>query len=275
MKRYFLPILFLAAFYSCSVKKQAASYNARTIAPATTPIAVNGKVMANIWMQRSAEYKALCFQAYNLAHLRLDQSLAQTSAKPKAIVTDIDETVLDNSPHDMSEALEGKDFDLKTWKEWTAKAAADTLAGAASFLKYAASKGVEVFYITNREESERAGTLKNLQKFNLPNADNEHLLLKQATSSKETRRNQVLQTHEIVMLLGDNLADFSALFEHKNYEDRLQNTQRQAAEFGKKFIVLPNPAYGDWESVLYQYKYQLKAAQKDSVLKKWAIKEAY
>lgn len=266
-------MLFLAALYSCSAKKHAVS-TAKSTASATVSAPVSGKVMANIWMQRSAEYKALCFQAYNIAHLSLDQSLTQTSAKPRAIVTDIDETVLDNSPHDMSEALAGKDFDLKTWKAWTAKAAADTIPGAASFLKYAASKGVEVFYITNRDEDERTGTLKNLQKFNLPNADNEHLLLKQTTSSKETRRNQVLQNHEIIILLGDNLADFSALFDHKNYEERLQNTQQQAAAFGKKFIVLPNPAYGDWESVLYQYNYQLKAAQKDSVLKKWAIKEA-
>jgi 5'-nucleotidase (lipoprotein e(P4) family) len=272
MKKIFLPFLILL-LSACSLQKPQNLADKRSITNAA-PIAINGKIMANIWMQRSAEYKALCFQAYNLAHLRLDQSLTQTAAKPRAIVTDIDETVLDNSPHDMSEALEGKDFDLKTWKEWTAKAAADTIAGAGSFLKYVASKGVEVFYITNRDEDERAGTLKNLQKFNLPNADNEHLLLKQTTSGKEPRRQQVLQNHEIVLLLGDNLSDFSTLFDKKQYEERLQNTQNQSAVFGKKFIVLPNPAYGDWESALYQYNYQLKAAQKDSVLKKWAIKEA-
>lgn len=269
-----MPILFLSTLFGCSAKKHFIS-PAKTAVPAMSPIAINGKIMANIWMQRSAEYKALCFQAYNLAHLRLDQSLSQNLSKPRAIVTDIDETVLDNSPHDMSEALEGKDFDLKTWKEWTAKAAADTIAGAGTFLKYAASKGVEVFYITNRDENERAGTLKNLQKFNLPNADNEHLLLKQTTSGKEPRRQQVLQNHEIIMLLGDNLSDFSTLFDKKQYDERLQNTQQQSAEFGNKFIVLPNPTYGDWESALYHYNYQLTPAQKDSTLKKWAIKEAY
>lgn len=269
----FLPILFLCALFGCSAKKHSIS-NAKTAVPAMSAIAVNGKIMANIWMQRSAEYKALCFQAYNLAHLRLDQSLTQTSAKPRAIITDIDETVLDNSPHDMTEALEGKDFNLKTWKEWTAKAAADTIAGAGSFFKYAASKGVEVFYITNRDEDEREGTLKNLQKFNLPNADNKHLLLKQTTSSKEIRRDQVLKNYEILLFLGDNLNDFSALFERKTYEERLQNATINQAAFGKKFIVLPNPAYGDWEGALYRYNYQLSPTQKDSTLKKWAIKEA-
>jgi len=33
-------------------------------------------------------------------------------------------------------------------------------------------------------------------------------------------------------------------------------------------------AYGDWEGALYKYNDQLKPAQRDSVLKKWSIKEA-
>ncbi|WP_419802271.1 5'-nucleotidase, lipoprotein e(P4) family [Mucilaginibacter sp.] len=272
MKKNFFPFLILL-LSACSLQKHQILPDKRSIATAN-PINTNGKIMANIWMQRSAEYKALCFQAYNLAQFRLDEALKTASAKPKAIVTDIDETVLDNSPHDMAEALAGKDFDLKTWKLWTAKAEADTIAGAAAFLKYAASKNVAIFYITNRDEDERAGTLKNLQKFNLPNADDTHLLLKQNTSSKEIRRDQVLQNYDVVLFLGDNLNDFSAMFERKTYEDRLQNAKTHQAEFGKKFIVLPNPAYGDWEGALYQYNYQLKPVQKDSVLKKWAIKEA-
>lgn len=272
MKKILIP-LFAVVLLSCSSRKTQILGAKNSIAPNNT-ITADGRITANLWMQRAAEYKALCYQAYNLAHLRLELAVAQSSAKPKAIVTDIDETVLDNSPHDMTEALDGKDFDLKTWKTWTAKAAADTICGAGSFLKYAAAKGVEVFYITNRDEDERAGTLKNLQKFNLPNADSEHLLLKQGVSSKEIRRKQVLQNHEIILFLGDNLSDFSALFDKKQYDERLRNTQQNAAEFGKRFIVLPNVAYGDWEGALYRYNYQLKPAQRDSVLKKWAIKEA-
>ena len=270
-KNLFLPLIIL--FCACSSRKAQNLGAKNSIAP-NNSIAADGKITANLWMQRAAEYKALCYQAYNLAHLRLDLALNQPSAKPKAIVTDIDETVLDNSPHDMAEALERKDFDPKTWKTWTAKAEADTIAGSASFFKYAAAKGVEVFYITNRDEVERAGTLKNLQKYNLPNADDAHLLLKQNTSSKEIRRKQVLQNHDIVLFLGDNLSDFSVLFDKKQYDERLQNTQQNAAEFGKRFIVLPNMAYGDWEGALYKYNYQLKPMQRDSMLKKWAIKEA-
>ena len=67
--------------------------------------------------------------------------------------------------------------------------------------------------------------------------------------------------------MGDNLGDFSSLFDKKSSEERLQNASVAAAEFGKKFIVLPNPVYGDWENSLYKYNYNLTPAQKDSVIK--------
>ena len=40
-----------------------------------------------------------------------------------------------------------------------------------------------------------------------------------------------------------------------------------AAEFGNRFIVLPNPVYGDWEFALYHYNHSLTPAQKDSVIR--------
>ena len=174
-----------------------------------------GKVWASLYQQRAAEYKALCFQAYNIAKERIDAAVKKHSKKPLAVVTDIDETLLDNSPYDAERALHNLDFDSKTWKEWTAKAQCDTVPGAPSFFKYAASKRVKIFYITNRDEDERPGTLKNLQLYNLPDANNEHLLLKQSASSKESRRQQVLQKYNIVLLCGDNLPDFDALYDNK------------------------------------------------------------
>ena len=105
----------------------------------------------------------------------------------------------------------------------------------------------------------------------MPNADTIHLILRQpnTSSSKEARRQNLKTTHTIVMLLGDNLSDFSALFDKKSYEERLQNTNRAAGEFGNTFIILPNPVYGDWEPALFQYNYKLTPAQKDSILKNW------
>jgi 5'-nucleotidase (lipoprotein e(P4) family) len=144
---------------------------------------------------------------------------------------------------------------------------ADTIPGALHFLNYASSSGIEIFYVTNRAESEREGTLKNLKKFNFPNADNEHLLLEQNGSSKRERKNSIAATHTIVMLMGDNMNDFSFLFEKKTSDERDKVADNFSTEFGNRFIVLPNPVYGDWESSLYHYNYSLSATQKDSVLR--------
>lgn len=228
---------------------------------------VDGKLFASLFQQQAAEYRALCFQAYNLAHLRLDQALQTTSQKPLAVITDIDETVLDNSPYAVHQGLMGKDYDQESWYAWTDQADADTVPGAPNFLQYAASKSITVFYVTNRDEKERSSTLQNLQKFRLPNADNEHLILKQTTSSKEQRRQSIMSNYNVVLLIGDNLADFSNLFDKKPMPERNANASVLASQFGNRFIVLPNPGYGDWETSLYQYKYSLTPGQKDSIIR--------
>ena len=125
-----------------------------------------------------------------------------------------------------------------------------------------------MFYISNRLEEERTGTLRNLQLYGFPNADNDHLFLKEKTSSKEDRRQKVAATHDIVLLLGDNMADFSSLFDNKkSTTERAAASMQSVAEFGKKFIVLPNSNYGDWEGAIYNYQYGLTPAQKDSAVK--------
>jgi 5'-nucleotidase (lipoprotein e(P4) family) len=200
--------------------------------------------------------------------LRIDEGVKKPGSKPYAVVTDIDETLLDNSPYDASRGIRNLDYDAKTWKQWTAKAQCDTVPGAPSFFKYAASKGVEVYYITNRDEDERAATLKNLQLYGLPNADNNHLLLRQTSSSKESRRIDVLKTHEIVLLCGDNLPDFDALYDnHPSEDNRRVATDKLIKEFGSRYIVIPNPSYGDFEGALFKFNNKLTPAQKDSIIR--------
>lgn len=251
-------LIVVLIFSSCAVKKASVSND---------NLVIDGKIWSALWHQRAAEYKALCFQAYNVARFRLDNALKQKYDKQVAIITDIDETVLDNSPNTISQALAGKDFEPEAWYAWTAKASADTIPGSASFLKYAASKGVTIFYITNREERERNATLKNLQKFNLPNADNSHIFLKQTTSGKETRRLEVQKNYEVIMLIGDNLSDFSNVFDKQPEGSRTSVTQNFSSKFGDKFIVLPNVIYGDWESSLFQYNYKLSPREKADIIR--------
>src|SRR6201996_1059925 len=180
MRNLLILALGTLLFSACT---QAAKTTNANLADSTS-IVNNGKIWASLYQQRAAEYKALCFQAYNIAKERIDQQVKGHSKKPYAVITDIDETLLDNSPYDAARAIKNQDFDSKTWKQWTAKGIADTVPGAPSFFKYAASKGVAVYYITNRDEDERAGTMKNLKLYNLPYADSTHLLLKQKSSSK-------------------------------------------------------------------------------------------
>lgn len=260
MKKILIALLLLSA--SCKISRTTTTNNS-----ALPSSVIDGKIFATAYQQRSAEYKALCYQAFNIARIRIDEFSKEPSALPKAIMTDIDETVLNNSPYEAHQLLQGKDYDDKSWVEWTSKGTADTLPGALNFLQYASSLGIQVFYVTNRGEEERTGTLNNLKKFNFPNADNEHLLLKGKVSSKEERKKIISDTHTIVMLMGDNMNDFSFLFEKKNPNERAKVADAFAANFGNRFIVLPNPVYGDWEFSLYHFNYKLTPLQKDSVLR--------
>ena len=263
-----ISLFFLLA---CSESKKIVQANT-TPTPITTPlnISLNAKLYTAFFQQRAAEYRALCFQSYNMARMRIDSYVA-TSDKPLVIITDIDETILDNSPYAVKQAYQGVEYTQPSWYEWTDKSAADTMPGAASFLKYVASKNIQVFYVTNRMDRERESTLVNLRKFGLPNADPIHLYTRTDTSSKEARRLQIMDRYEVVLLMGDNLADLSNLFDKRTEVQRAENANLLAAEFGKKFIVFPNVNYGDWEGALFKSaKTQL---QKDSVLK--AVLKSY
>ncbi|NPV37529.1 MAG: 5'-nucleotidase, lipoprotein e(P4) family [Bacteroidales bacterium] len=224
--------------------------------------------LATLWYQQSAECRALYYQAYEVARFRLDEALKIPSKEKKAVVVDIDETVLDNSPYQAWCILTGKNYP-EGWAEWTSKAEAKALPGAGEFLNYAASKGVEVFYITNRKTNEMEATIKNLQKEGFPMADTLHVIPRTDVSNKESRRQRVAQNHKIVLLAGDNLNDFAEFWEKQSPLARQAITDSLKAEFGRRFIILPNPMYGDWENALYEYKYGLMPAQKDSIRRKF------
>lgn len=250
-----------ATMLACKVQQPAV-----TITP--NSLVTQGPLWGAIWQQKASEYKALCFQAYNTARMQLDLILQQPHSKPLAVVTDIDETILDNSPYQVHIASQNMEYSDKTWIEWTKRVDCDTVPGGLSFFQYAKSRGVDVFYITNRLEEEREQTLKDLQRWNFPDAKNEHLILKTAGSGKGIRRDIVSKTHEIVMLFGDNLSDFSSAFDKQPTDTRNNLTISNAALFGNRFIVLPNTMYGDWESMLYNYQHQLSPAEKDSLIKR-------
>ena len=224
---------------------------------------------AVLWTQSSAEYRALAFQAFSLAQLRLDQDLAQhrsrrgRSMRP-AIVVDSDETVLDNSRFQAELILRGVAYTPQSWTAWCERAEAGAVPGAVEFLNYAFRHGVRVFYITNRRQTEKAGTVANLKKLGFPDVSDDTVMIREqgATASKESRRESVRSRYRIVLLIGDNLNDFNDDFAGKSITDRKAQVDRERTEFGSQYIVIPNPMYGDWESAVYGNASNLSDAEK-------------
>ena len=221
------------------------------------------QVASILFMQKAAEYRALSYQAFNLARMQLDADFEKRNLRnlPKAerkraraVVVDVDETVLDNSPHQAFIVINQLPFTPDVWTQWVNQRKAKAIPGAAEFLTYANRKGVKVFYVTNRDEIHRQATIDNLKQTGFPDASDETVMVRATESGKEVRRQKIMEKYRIVLLIGDNLNDLSNVFERKSVADRFAEVDKTREMFGRKFIVLPNAMYGDWESAIYEYK---------------------
>jgi 5'-nucleotidase (lipoprotein e(P4) family) len=228
------------------------------------------QVAAVLYMQKAAEYRALCYQAFNAARLQLDSDLDKKNLKklaraerkmPRAIVVDIDETVLDNSPSQARGITTNTPYNLKDWYAWGDLRKAKAVPGSVDFLNYAVSKGVKIFYISNRDEVQKQATLDNLKSVGFRDVSTENVMTRTAESGKDARRAVVTAKYRIVLLVGDNLDDFTSAFERKSVPDRFAEVEKAKDLWGKKFIVLPNAMYGTWENAIYEYQ-RLTEAQK-------------
>ncbi len=239
-------------------------------AKAQKQVDLDYQTAAVLYMQRSAEYRALAYQAYNLARWQLDADLDKKNLKklpkaeqkmPRAVMVDIDETVLDNSPAQAYGIKNHVPFNLKDWYAWSDMRSAKAIPGSVDFLNYATSKGVKVFFISNRDQVQKQSTMDNLKKVGFTDVTNDNVLLREKESSKEGRKLQVEKKYRIVLLVGDNLDDFSKVFEKKSIADRFAEVDKIKDWWGKRFIVIPNVMYGTWESAIYDYGH-LTDAQK-------------
>ena len=208
--------------------------------------------MGTLWYQNAAEVDALYQQGYNVATNKLKELLKQPTEKPYSIVLDIDETVLSNIPFQVKMIKDGTAFNPKLWDEWVQKAEATPVAGAKEFLQFADKNKVQIYYISDRTDSQVDATIKNLEAQGIPVQGRDHLMFKkEGDKSKEGRRQEVMKHTNLVMLFGDNLVDF-AEFSTTSEPDRDKMFEQLKAEFGDKFIIFPNPMYGSWESAVYQ-----------------------
>lgn len=212
---------------------------------------------ATAWYQTAGETRALLYQTFRLAREVLDARLKVKTKKsdpPSALLVDVDETVLDNSPFEARVVLTGESYP-KGWDEWVQAAKAKPVPGAVEFLTYAHAKGIRVFYLTNRKENQKAATAKNLKEVGFPDVTDETVVCRTAESSKESRRQKIREKYRIVFLMGDNLNDFAAVYEQKPVAERMKAVEDTKDKFGTDYLVLPNPMYGDWEAALYQYNF--------------------
>ena len=224
-------------------------------------------VASTLFTQQSAEYRALCYQAYHLAEMRLLQ-LKDSLPERAAVVLDLDETVLDNSPYTAWQIQSGNPYSKATWAKWVALGKAEAVPGAKQFLAFADSLGIELYYVSNRDTSGLKATMKNMKELGLPQVEADHFYLKSTTSDKTKRRNAIAeQGANVVLYIGDNLGDFKHLFDDQTNDQRKKSIDELKQEVGSHFIILPNTLYGEWEGAVYSYDWGLSNQQRDSARK--------
>lgn len=261
--------IFIAAvfFVSCASAsgtaekaKQAAAKN-----EADEVLLAEQGMLAYSWMQQSGEYRALAYQAFNAAKAAFDAAVPADGMK-KAVVVDLDETMIDNSAEGAIRLLEHKEFDPSFWTRWCEAEQALAIPGAVEFANYVNSHGGKMFYVSNRIVGpEYQPTINNLKALGFTGVDSTSVLLKDKVSQKTARFEQVEKAgYEIVVFIGDNLDDFRFTGEtyRKLNDVRRSVVDKYKSDFGVKYIVLPNPLYGNWEGGLNADYYKNDAAGK-------------
>ena len=237
---------------------------------AADPVPQNDLLNATLWVSNSVEYKANTLAMYQLAKIRLDESIAdktwsatgQTDAadKPLAIIADADETLIDNGGYESWLIKVGQDYSGKTYDAWTKAMAAKAIPGAVEFAKYADSKGVKVFYVTNRDATQEEATRKNMEALGFPMGGNVDTFLMSKeqpdwSSKKGTRRDFVGKDYRVLLLFGDNYGDFSD-DSGKSEAERLASLEANMAHVGHDWIFIANPEYGSFESAPFGHDFK-------------------
>ena len=227
---------------------------------------------ATLWRENSVEYQANTLSMFQLAKIRLDEALAdknwtaateQTGAfqdLPPAVILDADETAINNGGYESWLVVANKDFSGKTWDQWVKAAEAKAVPGAVEFAKYADSKGVKVFYVTNRNADQEEATRKNMEALGFPMGGNVDTFLTSKehedwTSKKGSRRAFIAKDYRILLLVGDNYGDFSDDYSASE-ADRAASLERNMAHIGHDWIVIANPEYGSFESAPFLGDYK-------------------
>lgn len=237
-------------------------------APATPPATMQ-------WLYGSAEAAATSIQAYHamrdhvLAAVRRRPAqsvvLAEGSTltnprfvpcgnKPLAVVLDVDETALLNLGYEYDEAVKGRSYDQVIWDRWE-RTGADKVApvpGAVTALRAIREAGVDVVFISNRKAENATFTEIAINQMGLGPARHRDTLFLQGDagtgSAKDPRRALAAGRYCVVAMAGDQLGDFSDLFNARTLSvperRRAASSGAFAAMWGNGWFMLPNPVYG-------------------------------
>lgn len=260
------------AFTTPDTGNTPASPAAKSPKATTPPASADDNLNAVLWVQTSAEYGATTRTIYRAAADKLDAALKEknwdalvpgergnaSAGLPPAVVMDVDETVLDNSPYQARLVHDQLEYDEVTWAQWVAEKKAKPLPGVVDFAKVAAAKGITILYLSNRAEHLKEATLANLRSAGLPVKDDSVFLglgtfvkdCEQNGSEKNCRRRLAGQKYRVLMQFGDQLGDFVEIVANTR-EGRAGLVDEYGDWFGERWWMLPNPTYGSWEPALF------------------------
>lgn len=276
MNRLFTCLLAIALVSGC------ATTGVNTPAGASGP-APDDNLNAVVWTQTSIEHDLIYREVYRQATQVLQRALADPSwdalttgdrhndpsgLKP-AVVLDIDETVLDNSPYQARLTRDHGQYSDATWADWVREERARALPGAVAFTRYATTHGIAVIYLSNRDQSLDQATLANLNANGFPVSGPDAFLglgtkvpgCEQVGTSKTCRRRLVAEHYRVLVQVGDQMGDFLQL-DGKTPQAKRAEVKPYLSWVGERWFVVPNPTYGGWESALFHGDYKLSPAQR-------------
>jgi 5'-nucleotidase (lipoprotein e(P4) family) len=217
------------------------------------------------WYRTSAEKKAIYHEVFNNAYDKISTKVINNKLESGnwGIISDIDETVLDNTSYQLENLKTCKKFSPKMFYNSLAKENSPATPGAASFTCKIQQLGGTVIFVTNRDgtfdNTVIPSTINNLKKVGIC-FDN--ILFakgsKPTDMDKNSRFNAVvngdytnmlrlknMKAINIIGYFGDNIQDFPNI-----YQNKLENTNVNDhifSQFGNTYFELPNPTYGSWE----------------------------
>jgi 5'-nucleotidase (lipoprotein e(P4) family) len=268
----FNSFLFLLLFGAFLIPGCASLQTSSTSRVSQTRAASDDRLDAILWQTTSVEYRVVAQSIYGAAKSQLERALAdrQWTALPAqgeniqhlppAVIMDIDETVIDTSGFQSLLVKNGARFSRARWRDWSSQNEPGAVPGAVEFISLAQSRGVTVFFVTNRDYATESLTRNHLAAAGIKLPDDIDTVLSPSErpdwgSDKGSRRDFIAKSYRVLMLFGDDLADF--ISEYRTSAQARMSEAMKYNEWGTKWFMLPNPMYGSWESSLYDFNSDL------------------